>query len=567
MRGEVRDETGKAIANARIVVLSNGYVYYSGNSGGFGITTSRQIDSIQITADGYYAGAAILDAHRFVTITMQPIAGRAVPKKQGLISFTKGFDVKKIDRWTVGEETYSSLMENQFLDASKYPETGFALNIHKASYSNIRRFLNMESPVPPDAVRLEEVLNYFNFCYEEPPPDSPWSHKMILTDCPWNPKNNLLFAQLNARKLKMDQIPPANLVFLIDVSGSMDMPNRLPLLKSAFRLMVDNLRAIDTVSIVVYGSATGIWLQPTGGDQKKKIRQSIEELNPGGATAGASGILYAYQIAKNQFLEGGNNRVILATDGDFNVGQTSDRELEELIMKNRKEGIYLTCLGVGMGNYKDSKLELLAKRGNGNFAYLDSEKEAEKVLVHEFSQTLYAVAEDVFLNVGFDPTSVAQYKLIGFNNKYDLLSDSSAGLEGGEVGSGTSVLAAFELTLKNPPIPLTAYQRYHLGNSVLQFKQAGDTLQQQRNMEMKVQYEALNSIPKPYQLAAALIQFGQLLRQGITTGKNQSEWNQVMQWAQQSADQNDVLHQDFLQMIEKGRRIYTSKKKKKKTPE
>ena len=223
------------------------------------------------------------------------------------------------------------------------------------------------------------------------------------------------------------------------------MPNRLPLLKSSFRKLVENLRPIDTVSIVVYGSVVGVMLPPTSGENKKKIFDAIEELEPGGFTPGEAGILQAYKLAESKFIKGGNNRVILATDGDFNVGQNNEKQLEELITRMKQTGIYLTCLGVGMGNYKDSKIEVLAKKGNGNFAYLDNEQEGEKVLVKELTQTLFTAADDVYMNVEFNPDLVKSYRLVGFDNKRAALADSSSELEGGEIGSGHSVIALFEL--------------------------------------------------------------------------------------------------------------------------
>ena len=226
------------------------------------------------------------------------------------------------------------------------------------------------------------------------------------------------------KKRALDSIPPANLVFLIDVSGSMDLPNRLPLLKSAFSLMVNNLRQMDTVSIVVYGGVNGVWLTPTCGAEKKKILESIAQLEAGGSTPGEGGIRAAYRLAKSTFIKGGTNRVILATDGDFNVGQQSEEELNHLINGYRSSEIYLTCLGVGMGNYKDSKLEVLANQGKGNFAYLDNEKEAEKVLMEEFSQTIYAVAKEAYIDIRFDPAVVKNYRLIGFDNKASALEDT-----------------------------------------------------------------------------------------------------------------------------------------------
>ncbi|MBC8033107.1 MAG: von Willebrand factor type A domain-containing protein, partial [Chitinophagaceae bacterium] len=331
LKGEIKDETGKLLSNVKIILKSSGYVYYSGSSGGFGIMSSKPSDSASLSVDGYSSANVqiISSSHNDIVLKMLQSTGNM--QKKRLVSFTKDLNQREIMRRTFGGETYSNLIENEFVGARSFPETGFAVNIDKASYSNIRRFINMGTIVPPDAVRIEEMMNYFNFQYEAPGKDSVFNFSSVLTSCPWNAANQLLYLKICSKKLDPAAIPPANLVFLIDVSGSMDMPNRLPLLKSAFKLMVNNLREKDTVSIVIYGSAVGVWLEPTSGIEKKKILESIEGLYPSGATSGASGILAAYRLAKSKYIAGGNNRVILATDGDFNVGQTSEEDLEVLI--------------------------------------------------------------------------------------------------------------------------------------------------------------------------------------------------------------------------------------------
>ena len=417
LRGEIVDEQKNPLSNVRIKLASSDYQLYSGTSGGFGFTVPRSLDTMTIVADGFYTSTVPVNADKYQTIVLK--ARFAPPPKptNRLLSLTKNLSPEMRERWTVGAETYSSLLENPFVPADKFPETGFAVNINKASYSNIRRFINMDNVVPPDAIRLEEMMNYFNIHYTQPGADSTFNYQSTISSCPWNAEHELVYINVCARKASLDNIPPANLVFLIDVSGSMDLPNRLPLLKSAFSLMVDNLRQIDTVSIVVYGGVNAVWLPPTCGSEKKKILESIAELEAGGATPGESGIRAAYRLAKSTFIKGGTNRVILATDGDFNVGEQSEDELNQLINGYRGSGIYLTCLGVGMGNYKDSKLEVLANRGKGNFAYLDNEKEAEKVLMEEFAQTVYAVAKEAYIEIRFDPALVKSYRLIGFDNK------------------------------------------------------------------------------------------------------------------------------------------------------
>ena len=416
LRGEIHDEKNEALQNVKIILHSDKLLYYSGTTGGFGISAAYKYDSLTLSKDGYETKSVRISGDAFLEIMMKPTTTNANRNRPKLISVTKDQSLSSKYSWFVSDESYFSLIENETVEAKKFPNTGFSLNINKASYSNIRRFLAMNSVVPPDAVRIEELLNYFNLNYKEPDKNECFKIESKLSDCPWNAEKKLLYLNINARKLDLEKVPPSNLVFLIDASGSMDLPNRLPLVKAAFQMLVKNLREIDTVSIVVYGGTVAVWMQPTGGNEKQKIIKSIEELTASGDTPGESAIKVAYKVAKSLYIKNGNNRVILATDGDFNVGETSEKALEDLITRERESGVYLTCLGVGMGNFKDSKLETLAKRGNGNYAYLDDIKEAEKVLVKEVTQTFYAVADDVFLNVKFNTDLVKEYRLIGFDN-------------------------------------------------------------------------------------------------------------------------------------------------------
>ncbi|MBS1934326.1 MAG: von Willebrand factor type A domain-containing protein, partial [Bacteroidetes bacterium] len=290
LRGEIKDENKTPLQNVRILVHSTGYLYYTGSDGTFGILTSETSDSVTITVDGFQTISLRLDTRQYQSIVLKLLAPPPPPPKKALLSATKNLRPEDWRNWTIGSETYSTLLENQFVSSSKFPETGFAMNIDKASYSNIRRLLNMDNTIPPDAVRIEEMLNYFNFDYTSPLNDSVFSTRSYISKCPWNENNQLLYLHICAKKIDYDKVPPANLVFLIDISGSMDLPNRLPLLKSAFGLLVSNLRDIDTVSIVVYGSTVGVWLPPTPGSEKNIITQSIEELYPGGPTPGEAGI-------------------------------------------------------------------------------------------------------------------------------------------------------------------------------------------------------------------------------------------------------------------------------------
>jgi len=548
--------------NVKIRLHSSGYLYYSGNTGAFGIPIAQLIDSLTLAADGYEDRTMRVDADQFQTIRLKPIfrSTAAVPQSKGLMSLTKDWRPSNNKDWTVAGETYSSLVENAFIPAVKYPETGFAVRIDKASYSNVRRFLNMGSTIPPDAVRIEELLNYFNFGYTAPPADSCFSLNSHLSDCPWNEGNRLLFLQVCARKLDPARIPPANLVFLIDVSGSMDLPNKLPLIKSAFSLLVNNLRDVDTVTIVTYGNMVGVWMPPTSGNEKKKILQSIDDLTPGGATPGEAGIRAAYRVARSQLIKGGNNRVILATDGDFNEGETSEEELEKLVIQYKDWGVYLTCLGVGMGNYKDSKLETLAKKGNGNFAYLDDEQEAEKVLVREFTQTVYAVADDAYLNIAFNPSVIKNYRLIGFDNKVKVLSDSSSGIQGGEVGSGHSLLALFELTpVSADSISGVATDR--LAKVVLNYKLPHDPVERMTCYTCPNHLIAFHDLQPCYRFATSIALFGGLLKK--SPFMKQGDWKEVIEIAQESRDPEDGMQQEFIALIEKAQKIYKRNKKPK----
>ena len=564
IRGEVKDDKNVALQNVRIILHSTGIPYSTGIGGAFGILSSLEKDSLTLSLDGYETISVSVNTARYQRITLKMLPFTASLHKHSLVSITPNLEMKAERNRVMGDETYNSLIENEFIITEKNPQTAMVLNVDRASYSNIRRFINMESEVPPDAVRIEEMLNYFSINFSEPPKDSLFRVSSNLSSCPWNDKNQLLYLQVNTRKINLDKIPPSNLVFLIDVSGSMDMPNRLPLLKVAFRKLVANLRQIDTVSIVVYGSVVGVMLQPTSGDNKKKILDAIEELEPGGFTPGEAGILQAYRLAKSQYIKGGNNRVILATDGDFNVGHFAEKELEELITKQKQDGVYLTCLGVGMGNYKDSKIEVLAKKGNGNFAYLDNEQEAEKVLVKELTQTLYTVADDVYMNVDFNPSLVESYRLIGFDNRVAALSDSNNLLEGGEVGSGHAMLAIFEITPteKNTLAVSVGVMKENIAKVDIHYKLPGK--KEVNNFIYKCPYNFLEFKESEQYLrfAASVVLYGSLLRSSQYV-KNGS-WEQLLLMVKENMDPINPFHREFYDLVAKSQRIYIPLRKKKK---
>jgi Ca-activated chloride channel homolog len=343
-------------------------------------------------------------------------------------------------------EEYDQIVENRFLTVNENPLSTFSIDVDGGSYSNARRYLQQGQMPPPGAVRIEEFINYFHYDYPQPREEAPFSINTEIGECSWSPHHKLVMIGLQGKKIPTDKLPPSNLVFLIDVSGSMMEPEKLPLVQRSLNLLVDQLREQDRVSLVVYAGNAGLVLPSTSGSEKIKIKDAINRLEAGGSTAGGAGILLAYRVAEKNFVRGGNNRVILCTDGDFNVGASSDAALGQMIEKERETGVFLTVLGFGMGNYKDSKMEKLADQGNGNHAYIDNENEAKKVLVREFGGTLFTIAKDVKLQLEFNPAKIQAYRLIGYENrmlsKEDFNNDAR---DAGEMGSGHTVTALYEV--------------------------------------------------------------------------------------------------------------------------
>ena len=367
-----------------------------------------------------------------------PTSGRKMqlPDKKDKDSEDDGFS----------REGYDAIVENRFLEASKNPLSTFSIDVDAASYSNVRRILESGQLPPAGAVRIEEMINYFSYEYPQPQSEVPFSFTSEMSECPWNKEHKLILIGLQGRKIDMEALPASNIVFLVDVSGSMNYGNKLPLVKQSLNLLTDQLRSQDKVAIVVYAGNAGLVLPSTSGEDKKLIKQAIDNLEAGGSTAGGKGIKLAYQVAKEQFIDEGNNRVILCTDGDFNVGISSDDALEDLIEEERESGVYLTVLGYGMGNYQDAKMQKLADKGNGNHAYIDNFMEARKVLVNEFAGTLFTIAKDVKLQIEFNPALVQGYRLVGYENrlmnKEDFNNDKK---DAGDLGSGHSVTALYEI--------------------------------------------------------------------------------------------------------------------------
>ncbi|MBC8046800.1 MAG: VWA domain-containing protein, partial [Fimbriimonadaceae bacterium] len=346
-------------------------------------------------------------------------------------------------------EAYNTINENGFKKVIGNPLSTFSIDVDNASYSNIRRFISYGQTPPKDAVRIEEMINYFDYDYAQPTNEDPFAINMEISDCPWNKESKIIMVGLQGKDIDYSETDPSNLVFLIDVSGSMQSENKLPLVKKSLNYLIDNLNAQDKIALVVYAGAAGMVLPSTPVSQKEKIKEAINKLEAGGSTAGGAGIQLAYKIASENFIESGNNRVILCSDGDFNVGVSSDAEMTRIIEEKRKSGVFITICGFGLGNYKDSKMEAIANNGNGNYYYIDQEKEAKKVFGTDMRGTLFTIAKDVKIQIEFNPAKVEEYRLIGYENrllnKEDFDNDAK---DAGELGAGHKVTAMYEVKLR-----------------------------------------------------------------------------------------------------------------------
>lgn len=455
--GTVTDENDQPLIGANVSIEKSRKGTVTNEHGKYSIE-AMQGDIIRFSYIGYKtqkvkANRKIIDVKLYpdnnllmeeCVITSDEVSNRAISSKQMAVR-SLGMPALIYDRYANREE-YSHNAENRFKSPVKDPLSTFSIDVDAASYSNIRRFINQGEMPPKDAVRIEEMINYFNYNYPKPTGNDPVRITTEVGICPWNKTHRLVQIGLKAREIENQNLPASNFVFLIDVSGSMFGPTRLELVKSSLRLLVNNLREKDRVAIVTYCGDARVALPSTPGNEKQKIKDALETLTAGGSTAGGAGIKEAYRIAQKNFIAQGNNRIILCTDGDFNVGASSETELENLIESKRKSGIFLTVLGYGMGNYKDNKMQILAQKGNGNHAYIDNIQEANKVLVNEFGSTMYAVAKDVKLQVEFNPAKVQSYRLVGYEtrilNDEDFNDDTK---DAGEMGAGHTVTALYEI--------------------------------------------------------------------------------------------------------------------------
>lgn len=442
---------------------------------------------------------------------------------------------------------YNQLAENKFRKVNNEPLSTFSIDVDAASYGTIRRYINEGQNPPADAVRVEELINYFSYNYEKPRGKDPVNITTEVGPCPWNKENRLVRIGLKAKEIPSENLPASNLVFLVDVSGSMYGPDRLGLVKSSLKLLINNLREEDRVAIVVYAGEAGVVLPSTSGSNKQKIREALDELTAGGSTAGGAGIQLAYDIARKNYIREGNNRVILCTDGDFNVGVSSSEGLERLVEKERKSGVFLTVLGYGMGNYKDSKMQVLAEKGNGNHAYIDNIQEANKTLVHEFGSTMYAVAKDVKLQIAFNPDQVQEYRLVGYEsrllNNRDFNDDTK---DAGEMGAGHTVTAFYEIKPNNAPRTMQ-FAEPELLAIRLRYKAPDSDVSQL--IETKLKASGNNKLSPDFYFASAVAMFGQLLRNSEYKGTG--SYNQVISLAQSGlVNDRQGYKREFIRLVE-----------------
>ncbi len=432
-------------------------------------------------------------------------------------------------------ESYQPIVENEFLSVTENPLSTFSVDVDTASYANVRRFLTTGRLPPPDAVRIEELINYFRYDYPEPAPGAPFSATIEIAECPWNADHRLARIGLQGRALTRGEHNGSNLVFLIDVSGSMAASNKLPLLKQALGLLADQLDGRDQVAIVVYAGASGLVLPPTAGDDHAAIKGALQRLGAGGSTNGGAGLQLAYRLARENFVQGGNNRVILATDGDFNVGVTSPGEMLQIIEDDARGGIFLTVLGVGTGNYKDAEMEHLADRGNGNYAYLDDLQEARKVLVEELTGTLFTIAKDVKIQIEFNPAEVGAYRLIGYENRLLKQEDfNDDRKDAGEIGAGHTVTALYELVPPDevdPALPAVDELKYQVrpapaesaasGEAFtlkLRYKEPDGDTSKLLSFAVRDEGTRLDAASPDFKFAAAVAAFGMALRDSTHRG-------------------------------------------------
>jgi Ca-activated chloride channel family protein len=580
--GKVTDENNAPLPGVNVIIKGSKQGAVTGLNGEYSINLPDSNAVLVFNYVGYMAEEVKVRKSDIINVVMTPdvtaleevvVIGYGVNKRSNLTGAISLFrqPVKCNNDATnyyfpapdFNTEGYSTIHENGYKNPLRAPLSTFSIDVDAASYSNVRRFINNGQKPPIDAARIEEMINYFDYDYPQPDNGHPFSINYELGQCPWNKDHILLHIGLQGEKVETDQVPPSNIVFLIDVSGSMSSYNKLPLLKKAFKLLVKQLREEDRVAIVVYAGSSGLVLPSTRGDQKETIIAALDRLQSGGSTAGAAGLKLAYQVAEENFIEGGNNRIILATDGDFNIGPSSNAEMERLITSYRDKGIFISVTGFGMGNYKDDKMEIIADKGNGNYAYIDNIMEAKKVFINEFSSTLYTIAKDVKIQIEFNPVYVKEYRLIGYENRLlneeDFEDDKK---DAGELGAGHTVTALYEIVTNYKDADKVRTLKYQksdvlpeasLNNELATIKfrykkpDGNKSILMVQPIEKNVKdYEELSD---NFKFSAAVAGFGMLLRDSKFKGN--LCYDNVLQLARKGkGDDRNGYRNEFIRLVE-----------------
>jgi Ca-activated chloride channel family protein len=553
--GAVEDSiTHNPLPGVAIYVINDTTKVTTNNNGLFKIALPEGSTQLQFRHARYRSKIIVIEQGSSIVVSLVPavaemddiVLAKARSRAKYTQSSNPNYGNVGMGIRTFYNETYGAIFENRFANTNTQMSSTFAVDVDRAAYSNIRRFIHLKEKVPPDAVRIEEMVNYFHYTYPLPPPGQTLAMYSQYADCPWEPGHTLLQIAVRGSQADMDSLPSCNLVFLIDRSGSMGTPNKLPLLQAAFRILVNNLRPRDKVAIVAYAGTPGVILPCTSGEEKEKILNAIDNLSASGTTAGEAAIKMAYQIAVENFIEDGNNRVIMATDGDFNVGQSTDKEMEDLITEKKESGVMLTCLGFGMGNYKESKLESLSSKGNGNFAYIDNLEEANKIFAREFGSTLFTIAKDVQAQIWFNPEKVKSYRLIGYENKI-LKADTTAGerMVGGIVGAGHCAVALYEII---PQETATDADSLLATIKVAWRAPQGDTTMHVLPGDIIAHKTSFKEASNDFRFAASVALMGMILRKSAYKGSGDSDM--VLQIARKAlGDDNGGYRAEFLKMV------------------
>ncbi|MES2004238.1 MAG: von Willebrand factor type A domain-containing protein [Bacteroidota bacterium] len=614
INGTVTDDAGNPLIT-QIVLKETGKIFQSGPDGKFRITISTAQAILVFTSVGFETKEVVLGKENTLTVRLRPavtvlsevvVTGYGTQQKKDMTGYIAGIsrpgnlgtpsspmlggqvrglaktgiymEEQLHDRFykqkSFDREGYDAITENSFLTVANNPLSTFSIDVDAASYSNVRRILKSGQLPQRDAVRIEEMVNYFKYEYAQPTGKMPFAVHTEWAVCPWNRQHQLVLIGLQGKKMDVTELPPSNLTFLVDVSGSMMTYDKLPLVQASLKLLTDQLRPQDKVAIVAYAGNAGLVLPATSGESKIQIKESIDRLVAGGSTAGGAGIQLAYKIARENFQKEGNNRVILCTDGDFNVGTSSDAALEQLIEQERKTGVYLTVLGYGTGNYQDAKMQKLADKGNGNHAYIDGIGEAKKVLINEFGGTLFTIAKDVKLQIEFNPEQVKGYRLIGYENrmlaKEDFNDDQK---DAGELGSGHTVTALYEVIPNGVEMPnvsgvdslryqvklnakVTQQKNYsgELMNIKLRYKEPDSDKSLLISTPVKGKPVLIENGSENFRFAAAVASFGMLLRN--SDYKGEASYQSVKSMAMKAMGKDaEGYRKEFIELVNMAARI------------